>query len=102
MTLTSVVIPSWTRLSRGMLIKAGIEARLLGKKLLTLDAEITVVPAETRTQIRRSYGVPQVAGRDFHPTDMEHPSSTDGGLAEAARLLEASAADLRAAREGMP
>ena len=40
---TVITKPNWMRLSRGMVIRAVIEARLLGKKLLTLDADIAIL-----------------------------------------------------------
>jgi hypothetical protein len=44
----TVAAPSWTKLSRGMAIRALVEARLLGKRLLTLEADIAVLPTDSR------------------------------------------------------
>ncbi len=76
------------RLSRGMVIRAAIEARLLGRRLLTLDADIAILPAET--------GRAMPGGRSDRAED---PGT---GLLEAAKSLEAGAAELRAARRQFP
>lgn len=100
------------RLSHGMAIDAAIEARLLGKRLLTLNAKITALPAttvrmpmrratETRVQSEVTAVVkrPSTAGRPrLHPMNGE----VSGGLAEAAKALAAGAAELQAARARMP
>lgn len=85
---TTVRSPGWMRLSRGMVIRAAIEARLLGRKLLTLDADIAILPAETDSTRpgRRS----------------DRSEEPGGGLLEAARSLEAGASELRAARRQFP
>lgn len=86
MTRHTLRAAPWVKLSRGMAIRAAIEARILGKRLLTLNADITVLPAED-------------AGRSRH-----RPASPDRErlrLADAARTLEAAAGDLESARDGM-
>ncbi len=75
--------PRWVRLSQGMIIRAVIEARLLGRKLLTLNANVEILPAEPETR---------------RPQLPERNGNGRVGLAEAARSLEAGAADLEAAR----
>ena len=78
----------WMRLSHGMFIRAVIEARLLGRRLLTLNADVEILPAESDAPRRR-----ELASRNGH---------AGNGLAEAARSLEAGAADLEVARRKMP
>ncbi|MDQ2700115.1 MAG: hypothetical protein M3Y23_02170 [Actinomycetota bacterium] len=90
--------PGWMRLSRGMAIRAVIEARLLGRKLLTLDADIAILPAGTEaadetSQVRQAR----------QPRRIEMNGAVNGNsLVEAAKSLEAGAADLEAARKQMP
>ena len=85
---SSVTPPGWTRLSRGMVIRAVIEARLLGRKLLTLDADVAILPAKTPDRPALPRPV-----RNGRPGD---------GLLEAERTLESGAAELEAARAQMP
>ncbi len=84
---TVITKPNWMRLSRGMVIRAVIEARLLGKKLLTLDADIAILPAESESPPRVRAELNGTPGK---------------GLAEAARSLESGASELAAARRQMP
>jgi len=81
---TVVRSPSWLRLANGMIVRAAIEARLLGRKLLTLDADIAILPAE----------------RETRPVPKAHlnGSSPGRGLARAARALDSGASDLEEAR----
>lgn len=102
-------------LSHGMAIDAAIEARLLGMRLLKLDAKITVLPPEQsprRWPEVRSVSMrrlPAVRQREL-PSPTAHPALSNGAtngrptgaLAQAAHSLAASAADLEAARAGMP
>lgn len=78
-----------------MAIGAAIEARLLGKRLLTLNADITVLPAEDRFLGPGRRGVPAAISGNGGPRNGD-------GLAEAARLLDAGAKDLEEARRQMP
>lgn len=82
------------KLSRGMAIGAVIEARLLGRRLLTLNADITVLPAEDH------YGEPVGRGEAAIIDGNGHRQNGDG-LLEAARLLDAGARDLEEARRQM-
>lgn len=83
---TVIASPGWMKLSRGMVVRAVIEARLLGRKLLTLDADIAILPAE----------------RDHASRPPPKLTGTPGaGLAEAARSLESGASELEAARRQM-
>lgn len=91
-TRVATIRSPWLRLSRGMAICAAIEARVLGRRLLTLNADVTVLPAETAD--RGSVAAARPPARN--------PSDPHLGLDDAARALDAVAADLRAARARMP
>jgi hypothetical protein len=69
------------RPSDGLVVEARIVARLLGLRLLTLDATVVVVPAEVTD--------PASAPHDLPPRD---------GLAEAVRLIDEGAAILTEVR----
>lgn len=100
------------RLSHGMAIDAVVEADLLGKRLLTLNAKITALPATpARMPLRRAaqlrHNGPAATGARRLPVASRprlHPMNGEvtGGLAEAAKALAAGAAELKAAREHMP
>jgi hypothetical protein len=82
------------RLSEGMVISADIEARLLGLRLLTLNADIALAPARL-----------DVGRRGRHPGAARARGGAGApgrGLAAAARALASGADDLRAARDRMP
>jgi hypothetical protein len=88
------------RLSEGMVISADIEARLLGLRLLTLNADIALAPARLDIVRRapqenraRGTGAGRARGGGGAP---------GRGLAAAARALASGADDLRAARDRMP
>jgi hypothetical protein len=85
-----------------MAIQAAIEARLLGKRLLTLNAEVTVLPSTTNGEPAPGRSI-QGAGR-LPPPAFASRSGSNGSkdLASAAALLESGAAELRAARQQMP
>lgn len=91
--------PGWMRLSRGMLIQAVIEARLLGKRLLTLNAEIMVLPAEGSGGREPRGAAPPHRGES---PGRGRVNSTGRGLAAAARSLEAGSDELRVARDALP
>jgi hypothetical protein len=105
-----LVIPDSSKnLSDGVVIQASVLGRLLGVKLLTLDATVLVSPAHLESETKQPTG-PVVASRP-HP---EHdalksgarsagkpsPAGSPNGLVGsrlglAARLLEESTGDLR-------
>lgn len=95
--------PRRQHLSQGMVIDAAIEARLLGFRLLTLNANVTVLPAVEAA--RRRGGTRPIPATALPTTTQPRPGSTNGeisgALAEAAHSLAASAADLEAARNQM-
>jgi hypothetical protein len=87
------------RLADGVLVDASILARVLGIRLLTLDARVTVLPADVkraspapidsrrpRTSTRSSAVAPQPSGAIGH------------GLADAVRAINEGAAILAEAR----
>lgn len=76
MTLVVTSIPPRRRLSEGVALRASVVARLLGIRLLTLDATVLVAPAEIAAT-RETVG---------------------GHLTDAARLIDEGAVSLRAAR----
>lgn len=73
----------WVKLSQGMAIRAAIEARLLGKRLLTLNADITILPAQQRSS-RHDRAAPRFDGERLR-------------LEDAARSLESATRDLESA-----
>lgn len=73
----------WVRLSQGMAIRAAVEARLFGKRLLTLNADITVLPAERKAS-RHGRPAPRFDGERLR-------------LEDAARSLESATRDLESA-----
>lgn len=92
--------PRKGRLANGMVIIASLRARVLGFRLLTLDADIAVTP-ELGADRRRVDNAP---ARRVCVSSHASPARSNGagrGLAAAARSLEASAAELAAARERM-
>lgn len=88
------------RPSEGIVVEASILARLLGIRLLTLDATVVIAPADVRA--------PSAAARDPRPRTSARPvgapaarSGVRGrGLAEAVRSIDEGAALLAEARRG--
>jgi hypothetical protein len=76
------------RSSDGILIEASILARVLGLRLLTLDATITLVPAEMTTPSSVA------SGRSGHPTTLRRASPAarsrvaGGSLARAVQTID--------------
>ena len=106
-----LVIPdSSKRLSDGVVVQGSVLARLLGVKLLTLDATLLVSPAQLAEPENKHTTGPAVASRQ-HPehdalpsgagsTRESAPARSPNGLVGsrlglAARLLEESNGDLR-------
>jgi hypothetical protein len=107
--------PSWLKLSGGMVIGALIEARLFGKRLLTLEADVTVLPAgsdeaggrpaaaSARWPSSRAAGYGRVAGGlGSLRSAADHGAAHDERLARTARSLEQAAGELARARSAMP
>jgi hypothetical protein len=85
-----------------MAIQAAVEARLLGKRLLTLKADITVLPSTARNEAAPGRSVQGVARPPLPSVSSGSRRNGSKDLASAANLLESGAAELRAARQQMP
>ena len=89
-----------SRLSEGGVVEASVRARLLGIRLLTLEANVVIAPAEVT--------VPWAGSNDPSHRSPERSSSVPparsgaigGGLAEAVRSIDEGAALLAEARNG--
>ena len=99
---TQAVTRRGGRLADGMAIGAKLQARLLGMRVLTLDAEIAVTPE----RVGRGRRVQPVSPERSLPAESRlapgSRSHRNGEMAEAGLCLEASVAELAAARERMP
>jgi hypothetical protein len=85
------------RLSQGVLVEASILARLLGLRLLTLEATVVLAPADVTTQ---STGQRSVARRPSNASPSRRSRVPGRGLADAARNLDEGAKLLEMARNG--
>jgi hypothetical protein len=86
---TLIAVPAGSgRLSDGLIIEASVVARLLGLRLLALDASVVVSPAEMR-------GRPPASA-----APRTRPGAIGAGLATAERRIAEGAASLAAARAG--
>ena len=86
-------------LADGMVIAASVRARVLGIRLLTLDADIAVSPPAFGLTVHRS----SEPRRRQISTSAPTPNGEIGGsLDDAARSLEVGAVELAAARNRMP
>ena len=77
------------KLSEGLTVTASIRARLFGARVLTLDADVTMLPAtevEVAAPARRA----------------ETNGAIGAGLTEALAEIDASASDLSEARRSTP
>lgn len=75
------------RLSDGVLVEASVLARVLGVRLLTLEATVVLAPAEIA-----AHPAARPSGR------RQPPSGVGRGLAEAARTIEQGSEVLAEAR----
>jgi hypothetical protein len=82
------------RLSEGVLVEASILARLLGLRLLKLDATVVLMPADVAAQSAAPRDAPALEG--FPPTRL-YPAGR--GLAEAIRHLNEGEELLAEARQ---
>jgi hypothetical protein len=78
------------RPSDGLVVEASIVARLLGIRLLTLNAKVVVAPADVRA--------PSSPSHDSRPVGRDSRPPVGRGLAEAVVRLNESAAILAEAR----
>ena len=92
-------VPDGRSLAGGMLVEASILARLLGIKILTLDASALVLPAGAAPSVVP----PPRAGDRAVPAIRSSPRSTTGSprrrLGEALRSIDEGAALLEEARK---
>ncbi len=94
-------VPRQRHPSEGILIKASVLARLLGLRLLTLDATITLAPAKLPAGAAGDGALPAVAPRSFEAVPL-HFDGLDRGLAEAVRNMDEGARLLAQARGSRP
>lgn len=92
-------VPDGTRrLSHGIVVEGKVLARLLGIRLLTLDASVVIAPAEVGApgrDVDDQAVLPPAQRRVAAP---ERPPVIGGGLADAVRVIDEGAASLAAAR----
>jgi pyridoxal biosynthesis lyase PdxS len=88
------------RPSDGLVVEAKIVARLLGLRLLTLEATVVVVPAEVTAPAHTIDGTPRAPARsDGVPPER---AGAAGSLAEAVRRIDEGAAILAEVRAARP
>jgi hypothetical protein len=85
------------RLSQGVLVEASILARLLGLRLLMLEATVVLTPADVTT---RSVGQRRTAGRSSGASPPRRSAVGGRRLADAVRTLDEGAKLLDDARHG--
>ena len=90
-TPVALEVPDRSSRSAGTLIEASIRARLLGLRLLTLDATVVLVPAAVTAA---AVTAPPAAVRDAAPRTV----AVGRGLADAVRRIDEGAALLAEAR----
>jgi len=100
------------RLSDGVLVDASVHARLLGLRLLTLDATIVIAPAEVTSPSPAAHRAPRARASRSPGRSVGSPGRSVAarpGLAqavqsinEAAELLAATRRDGPARRAGLP
>ena len=91
-TAAVTAIPDATKqLSDGLIIDASVVARLLGLRLVTLDASLTVAPAQIKAPVA-DYA--SVRGISTHPT--RSPGRIGGRLASAEQSIDEGASTLAA------
>jgi hypothetical protein len=101
---SALVEPNATRqLSDGVVVDASIVGRVFGIRLLRLNANIVIAPAEIVGPPRALAGMPVSPPAPTRPRPPAAPSGTRGArhgdaLADAMRLIQESGASLDAAR----
>lgn len=73
--------------SEAILIEASVAARLLGLRLLTLDATITLVPADVAEPAPAKRVGPARAVTRERPSHARHPRAIGSGLPDAVRTI---------------
>jgi hypothetical protein len=90
------------RASDGVLIETSVLARLLGIRLLTLDATVVLMPAEV-TAPRSAAHLPEERASAPPPGRLPpRPGAASRGLAEAVRNINEGSAVLAATRRNSP
>jgi hypothetical protein len=75
------------RLSEGVLVDASIRARLLGIRLLTIDATVVLAPADVTTPSVAAHDPPRRASVPSAGISRNRSPATGHGLAEAVRSI---------------
>ena len=86
------------RPSDGLVVEASITARLLGIRLLKLDATVVVVPADVTAPAAAPHDSRPPAPAWFASAPPPRPAAAGRGLAEAVRNIHEGAAILAEAR----
>lgn len=101
----TVVPDGRRRLSEGVVVEARLLGRLLGLRLLKIDADLVIAPAQVRSapaDVSTEARSPANGAADAPPASRRLPAGTPRdlgrGLAEAARYLEEGRTTLAAAR----
>jgi hypothetical protein len=89
------------RLSDGLVVEASIVARLLGIRLLKLDATVVVVPADVTASSSAPHASPGLAPARVTLPD-RRPDAAGGGLTEAVQRIDEGAAILAELRRTAP
>jgi hypothetical protein len=75
------------RLSEGVLVEARIRARLLGIRLLTIDATVVLAPADVTGPSVAAHDPPQRASVRSSGTSRNRSATAGHGLAEAVQSI---------------
>jgi hypothetical protein len=75
------------RLSEGVLVEARIRARLLGIRLLTIDATVVLAPADVTGPSVAAHGPPQRASVRSSRLSRNRSTATGHALAEAVQNI---------------
>jgi hypothetical protein len=89
-----------SRLSEGGVVEASVRARLLGIRLLTLEASVVIAPAEVAVPWARSNDPYHRSPARSSSLPPARSGAIGGGLAEAVRSIDESTALLAEARNG--
>jgi hypothetical protein len=86
------------RLSEGVLVDASIRARLLGIRLLTIDATVVLAPADVTAPSVAAHDPPRRPSVRSSGISRNRSAATGRGLAEAVRSINEGAELLAEAR----
>ena len=90
------------RRSQGVVVEASVLARLLGLRLLRLDATVVLVPADVSSPSSASYELPARASARSAPVPPARSEVVGGRLAHAVRSIDEGAELLAEARRESP